>query len=254
MPDNIFKVVIVDDEPSAIKALKECFANYPRFKIEGTSCNAASGIKIILDIQPDLLFLDVELPDMYGMELLSEIKNKISWNMRVVFYTAHNKYMINALRNYAFDFLLKPIESNDFDVVISRFILDNEKNIHVPDNKNLADSNIDVPFLLITPTGDLRMIKKSEIGYFKYISSRKIWEAVLTTGENIMLKRNTSAEFLCSSYDCFVRVHQSYIINMNYLVMLQNNKCIMCPPFENCTEISVSRKYKKEIMEKFCIL
>lgn len=250
---DIFKVIIVDDEPYAIKALKECFSNYPRFKIEGTACSGTAGIKIIQEIQPDLLFLDVELPDMYGMELLSNLKDEISWSMRVVFYTAHNKYMINALRNYAFDFLLKPVDNREFDVVISRFILDNEKGINIPDCKNIQISNIDIPFMLITPTGDLRIVKKSDIGYFKYISSRKTWDAILITGECLMLKRNTSAELLCSFDDSFVRVHQSYIINMNYLLMLQDSRCIMCPPFENCTEITVSRKYKKEIMERFCI-
>lgn len=248
-----FKVVIIDDEPQAIKILSEFMNMHPRFKIEGTSCNGNSGIKLIMDIKPDLLFLDVELPDMYGMELLTDIKKDITWDMRVVFYTAHNKYMINALRNYAFDFLLKPIDHKELDVVISRFILDNEKSIHISYNKNTPIGNLDIPFMLITPTGDLRMVKKAEIGYFKYVSSRKIWEAVLTTGDTLMLKRSTPVELLCSFDDCFVRVHQSYVINMNYLLMVQDSKCIMCPPFENCTEITVSRKYKKEIMERFCI-
>lgn len=253
MPDT-FKVIIIDDEPTAVQALLECFNDYPKFRIEGTFSNGTSGINKILEIAPDLLFLDVELPDMFGMELLKNIKDRITWNMRVVFYTAHNKYMINALRNYAFDFLLKPIEKKEFDVVISRFVLENEKETHLSDNKTIQTDSADTPFMLVTPTGDLRMIKKTEIGYFRYLSSRKIWEAVLLSGESLMLKRNTSAEFLCSSYNRFVRVHQSYIINLDYLLMLQDSRCIMCPPFENCTEISVSRKYKKEIMEKFCIL
>ena len=66
------------------------------------------GKKLIAKVQPDLLFLDVELPDMTGMELLQEIRDSVSWNMRIVFYTAYDKYMIQAIREAAFDYLLKP--------------------------------------------------------------------------------------------------------------------------------------------------
>lgn len=250
--EDLFKVVIIDDEPVAIKSLVGYLENYRRFKIEGEAYNAENGIKIVKKIMPDLLFLDVELPDMYGMELLSSIKNDITWNMRVVFYTAYNKYMINALRNYAFDFLLKPVDAKELDIVISRFILDREKGGLLPDKTLAPIPQTVIPFMVVTPTGDLRMLKITEIGYFRYMSNRKIWEAVLVSGESIALKRNTSAEFLCSFDDSFVQVHQSYIINMNFLVMLQDNHCIMYPPFDNC-EISVSRKYKKAIMERFCI-
>ena len=73
----------------------------------------------------------------------------------------------------------------------------------------------------------------------------------MSGGEALPLKRNTSAEFLCCFDNVFVQVHQSYIVNLNYLVMLQDNHCVMYPPFDEY-DILVSRKYKKQIIDRFC--
>lgn len=251
---DFFKVVVVDDEPESAKALVNQLSKYPRFRVEGVASNALSGINTIKKVMPDLLFLDVELPEMYGMELLAEVKNDINWNMRAVFYTAHDKYMINALRNSAFDFLLKPIDKNEFEVVISRFLLDNETKPHVFDVKGIDNTDKESSFMVILPTGEMRMVKTSDVGFFRYQSDRKNWEAVLNSGESVPLRRNVSADFLCSFSKDFVQVHQSYIVNMDYFVMIQDNSCMLCPPFDSYNEISVSRKYKKNLLERFCIL
>lgn len=251
--EEFYRVVVVDDEKASAMALVEQLKNYPRFHVDGVAHDAASGIMMIKKYMPELLFLDVELPEMYGMELLSEVKNDVNWNMRVVFYTAHDKYMINALRHSAFDFLLKPIDRKEFDVVISRFILDYESKSALPQKNDIPETTKDSSFMVILPTGEMRMVKSAEVGFFRYVSERKLWEAVLSSGESVMLRRNVSADFLCSFNDNFVQVHQSYIINMDYLVMIHDNNCVLCPPFDERTEIVVSRKYKKNLMDKFCV-
>lgn len=248
-----YKVAIIDDEHDSAKALIEQLKSYPRFHVEGVAHDAVSGISMIKRVMPDLLFLDVELPEMYGMEVLGKVKNDINWNMRVVFYTAHDKYMINALRNSAFDFLLKPIDRKEFDIVISRFLVDYETNPPLFESEDIVNTHNESSFMVVLPTGEMKMIKLADVGFFRYASDRKIWEAVLITKESVSLRRNVSADFLCSFYKRFVQVHQSYIINLDYLVMIQDNNCVLCPPFDDCTDIAVSRKYKKNLMDKFCI-
>ena len=73
-------------------------------------------------LRPDILFLDVELPDMKGIELLEQINSCVTWNMQVIFYTAYDKYMINAIRESAFDYLLKPIDRKELECIITRFL------------------------------------------------------------------------------------------------------------------------------------
>lgn len=251
--EEFYKVVVIDDEKASALALVEQLKNYPRFHVDGVAHDATSGILMIKKYMPDLLFLDVELPEMYGMELLSEVRNDITWNMSVVFYTAHDKYMINALRHSAFDFLLKPIDRKEFDVVISRFLLDYETN-SVPLEKNdIPEVSKESSFMVILPTGEMRMVKFTEVGFFRYVSERKLWEAVLSSGENVSLRRNVSADFLCSFNKNFIQVHQSYIVNMDYLVMIHDSNCILCPPFDECSEVVISRKYKKNLMDRFCV-
>lgn len=116
-----YKVVIVDDDDVALENLSFELWKDARFSLEGTARNGRKGKKLIMKVQPDLLFLDVEMPDMTGLELLQEIRDYVSWNMRVVFYTAYDKYMIQAIREAAFDYLLKlnpekpdvPLNKND---------------------------------------------------------------------------------------------------------------------------------------------
>ena len=109
--EDKYKVVIVDDERTAIDALRRELGAYQEFEIKGTANNGAKGKKMIMELRPDLLFLDVELPDVLGLNLLSEMRDEVLWDMKVVFYTSYDKYLLQALRESAFDFLLKPFET-----------------------------------------------------------------------------------------------------------------------------------------------
>ena len=71
---------------------------YREFEIKGIASSGAKGKKMIMELHPDLLFLDVELPDILGLNLLSEIKDDVLWDMKVVFYTSYDKYLLQALR------------------------------------------------------------------------------------------------------------------------------------------------------------
>lgn len=97
-------MVIVDDDDVSLENLDFSLRKDTRFQVEGVARNGKQGKKVITKVRPDLLFLDVEMPDMTGMELLQDIRDSISWNMKVVFYTAYDKYMIQAIRESAFDY------------------------------------------------------------------------------------------------------------------------------------------------------
>lgn len=245
------KIVIVDDDESAIDCLSFELKRYDWISVEGIARTGVAGIKLVEKIRPDLLFLDVELPDMQGMDVVGKLRESLSWNMRIVFYTAYSKYMIDALRSSAFDFLLKPVDRKELEVVLSR-IEPQEKGDMFSYRGGVGMGDGDKPFILVTPTGDLRVLRASDIGYFRYQSSRKLWEVALTNGTFFPLKRNTSAEQLCAYDEYFMQIHQSYIINLNYLMMVQDNRCIMYPPFNAVAEdLLVSKKYRKEMMKRF---
>lgn len=247
-----FRVVIVDDDDVSLENLDFSLRKDTRFQVEGVARNGKQGKKVITKVRPDLLFLDVEMPDMTGMELLQDIRDSISWNMKVVFYTAYDKYMIQAIRESAFDYLLKPFEEQDLQDILERFIRQKE-----------ADSRI-VPyagtplhagqtFIVFTPTNDMRALRPGEIGFFRYCSERKQWEVILSQQPPLVLRRGMTAEQIIQYSPCFVQIHQSYIINIDYLMIIKDSKCLLYPPFDKVDELLVSKKYKKELQDRFCL-
>ena len=101
-------VIIIDDDLGSIQKLQNDLLAFSEIRILDTATTAELGKRHILKYQPDLVFLDVELPDMSGFDLLDDIRDDILPNLRVVFYTVYDKYILDALRASAFDYLLKP--------------------------------------------------------------------------------------------------------------------------------------------------
>ena len=89
--DKLYRVVIIDDDEFSADNLCLELKKYNRLSIDGMARNGANGRKLLEKVHPDLLFLDVELPDMKGMELLEQLRGAITWNMQIVFYTAYDK-------------------------------------------------------------------------------------------------------------------------------------------------------------------
>ena len=250
MREEDWKVVIIDDDELSINMLQFELSKYSNFCFSGVAKTGVSGIRLIEKVRPNVLFLDIELPDMQGMEVLARIKPQLRDNMYVVFYTAYNKYMIEALRNQAFDFLQKPIDPIEFRNLTTRLEAESGS-VQTVTQENPIPERAEKKFMIVTPKGDLCFLRTSEIGFFRYVSERKIWEAALSNGNVLPLKRNITAEQLRKFDSSFIQVHQSFIINMNYLMMVQDSCCVLYPPFDKETGIILSKKYRKEMMERF---
>lgn len=247
-----YKVAIIDDDEEALENLGFELGKDARFSLQGTARNGKQGKKLIAKVQPDLLFLDVELPDMTGMELLQEIRDSVSWNMRIVFYTAYDKYMIQAIREAAFDYLLKPFEEQELRDILARFVEQAEagQRMSYPIGAPLHTGQT---FIVFTPANDMRALRPAEIGFFRYCSERKQWEVILNNQPPLVLRRGMTAGQITQYSPSFVQIHQSYIVNIDYLMIIKDGKCMLYPPFDKVTELLVSRKYKKELQDRFCL-
>ena len=128
--DRLYKILIIDDDEYSADNLCLELKRYGQLVVEGIARNGSNGKKMIDKLRPDILFLDVELPDMKGIELLEQINSCVTWNMQVIFYTAYDKYMINAIRESAFDYLLKPIDRKELThftiiLIINKILIKN---------------------------------------------------------------------------------------------------------------------------------
>lgn len=105
---QLTSVYIVDDNSDAIEVLRRMLESQYSVKVIGTSTDADTAIEEIIQLAPDLIFTDVEMPTMTGIQLCQLLHQEVDPNTKVVFYTGHDKYMIDAIRQKAFDYLLKP--------------------------------------------------------------------------------------------------------------------------------------------------
>lgn len=247
--NKIIKVIIIDDDKPSITVLENELKVFQDVQIVARAFNSIEGENAIIKYKPDLLFLDIELPNVSGIEFLSVLSNKLTWNMKVVFYTSYEKYILQALRLQAFDFLLKPVNRNELSLVMNRFYMDGncfpkttQTIYHNPNTKSI---------LLTTITNDKIVVKPQNIGYFRYNSERKLWEIILDNFQHFILKHHTTAEVILNYSSDFIQIHKTYIININYLGIIQENTCIMLYPLNTITELKISKIYRKKLLDKF---
>ena len=251
MQDCKYTVVIIDDEAICIDNIRRSATNFPEMKIVGTAQTPAAGKKLMLELRPDLLFLDVEMPGQTGLELLSELSDRITWPMQVIFHTAYEKYLLDALRVSAFDFLLKPYEESEFRLVMDRFFKAAAKaQFHSHFHQTLAQLlPINESYMIATVTGYQKLCLK-QIGYFQHQKDKKQWEATLTDQVQVQLKRTTTADDILNYSESFVQINQHQIINIDYLSIIEGKTCRLLPPF-HAISLEISRKFMKELQDKF---
>lgn len=249
-----YNIVIIDDDELAIDNLVLNLKAFDPFEVAGTARNGTTGKKLLMKTHPHLLFLDIELPDMNGLELLKDIKDEVTWNMHVIFYTAFDKYMLQAIRESAFDYLLKPIDTKELSMIINRFLnnISAQQGTTAPSYIQLRGlANLEETFIFPTPTNDLQVFRTEDIGYFKYNSERRQWEVYPCNHTKILLKRNITAENILKCSPAFVQIHQSFIININYLVTIKEKRCVLYPPFDNVTDLQISLIFRKKLLDMF---
>lgn len=246
---EIYKTIIVDDEPGSIQVLAEALSLHPDVEIVGTSASQEQSKALIVEKQPDLLFLDVEMAGMNGFELLNSIYNQIRNDMYVVIYTAYDKYLIDAVRtSSAFDYLLKPVTDEKLNQVMEHVrttpphgSIDMRYSLQT----FLANSG---KFVITTPKGPL-FLAPADVLYF--IRKGNNWHVrCYTSDSEWKLSAGTSAERLAALNPAFMKVKPDLVLNISHLMSIENgsNRCILSPPYQD-EVIIASRRYCKQIKD-----
>jgi two-component system LytT family response regulator len=118
---RLFKTVIVEDEIPTLNLMKRVIGQVPYFTITGAFTSSLEALSRLPDLQPDVAFLDVEMPRMNGLQLAEKI-NEASKHTKIIFMTEHKHYALNAIKVYAFDYILKPVTPTVIEQVASRLL------------------------------------------------------------------------------------------------------------------------------------
>lgn len=208
------RAVIIDDEPRGINSLKILIEKYVEgLKIVASSTNAGEGIELIENYRPEIVFLDINMPEMNGFELLE----KLAWKkFNLIFTTAHQEYALKALKNNAVDYLLKPIDHADICVAVDKIRQRLEESNTAPFDysKLLQDPGL-THKLLVNSKKSIESIGLDDV---VCLESRSNYTQIYLSGSRTTLASKTLKEFesyLCTGNTNFMRVHHSFIINLD---------------------------------------
>lgn len=263
------KVVIVDDEPQSILRLENDLATLDDLEVIATSSSAMSAKTLVMSMQPDVLFIDVEMPGQTGFEVLQSLRDEMPMDLIVVFYSAFNKYMIDALRASAFDSLLKPYQQEELELVVGRIRQKMEGGDGSSSSSFSSESHQNPQNLMglngllgtsgkrlaIQTISGLLMVKPDEVFCCTFDEDTRLWHLRLANGQIHKLKKQTTAKAILSLSPSLAQVRQDCIINLDYLISIENYtlRCIFSPPFDQ-ENITVSRRCYKAVKEKLEIL
>ncbi|MEO9484838.1 MAG: LytTR family DNA-binding domain-containing protein [Ekhidna sp.] len=235
----MIKSLIVDDEPRAIKALEILLEkNCPEVRIIGTASNVDDAYRQIVLEKPALVFLDINMPNGTGLDLIERIKDTES--AKVIFTTAHDEFAIKAFRLSAIDYLLKPIDKVELIDSINRF----KKHVSKSANEELTvlsqllDKQNGKRIAINTVDG-VHVINLEDV---LYLSSEKNYTTFHFQGSSILTSKPLGDyEKTLSEYQ-FIRVHRSYIVNLKKVKEFHRKRMEIVLDNECCIEVSRNRK------------
>jgi two-component system LytT family response regulator len=211
------KTIIIDDEPNAVDFIFSIIGEYcPELEVVGKAHDVPEGVEKIQELNPDLVFLDVEMPNGTGFDLLTHFPDK---SFDVVFITAFNHYAIKAIKFSAVDYILKPINISEFIEAVKKVILKRS------DVSSQGDENIKAlmenlksatPSRLAIPTSDgMEYLNPKEI--LRIEADRSYSWFYLTGNRKILVSKHLKEFQELLGDRNFFRSHNSHLINLKYV-------------------------------------
>jgi len=213
----MIKAIIVDDEPLARLIVKEYLQKFPEIEIAQECNDGFEGLKAIQTIQPDLIFLDIQMPKINGFEMLELIDKPPT----VIFTTAFDEYAIKAFENHATDYLLKPFSQDRFDKAIQKWMEQRNNSAKASQTESLLESVSQSPpqnqRVVVKIGSKIKIIPIEEVLYLEAADDY----VKIHTKDGSYLKNKTMTHFeSLLDVQQFVRTHRSYIVNIHQVTRI----------------------------------
>ena len=244
------KAILVDDEPDGIRTLQKLLELHcPDVQIVGTCSNAVAAKEQILQMDPDVVFLDIQMPGKSGLDLLTELAAK---EFEVIFVTAHNEYMLQALQYSAADYLLKPVDEDRLEEAVQRVKTRLETGKKA-DHRNALLHNL-------TKTGspsEMRLCLPTLKGFIVlklediiYCEAERSYTVFHLEGNRTVTVSKPLLEYDQILTDTsFLRIHKSFLINLHHVKEYYRGEGGTVIMSDNA-EIEVSRRKKDQFLMK----
>ncbi|MCU0374087.1 MAG: LytTR family DNA-binding domain-containing protein [Chitinophagaceae bacterium] len=242
------RAAIIDDEFHGINALRHLLTRYcSEVELVYTTQHAIEAIDGLIDHKPDLLFLDIEMPLLNGIELLHQLDK---FSFKVIFTTAYDHYAIQAIKLNALDYLLKPIDNRELRMAVDKYIATKEVTmpIQVSELRRMQHEKVLDTLALSTSFG-LSFVKLADIVLLEAISCYTTLLMKDGTRHTVSKTLALFEEVLKEQPD-FFRAHKSYIVNLKYIKQYtkgEGGEILL----DNGQTICLSRKKKQDFLALF---
>ncbi len=223
------KIIIIDDEPLARSIVKEYLQKHPQLELMAECGDGFEGVKAIQQHQPDLIFLDIQMPKINGFEMLELVDHPPA----VIFTTAFDEYAIKAFEAHAIDYLLKPFDQDRFDKALSKW---QEQKTNNPEKatQDLLETASQSPSqshrIVIKDGSKIKIIPVHDVLYLEAADDY----VKIHTKDGYFLKNKTMNHFeQALDKQQFVRSHRSYIVNVQQITRID--------PYEKDNHVAVLR-------------
>ncbi|MDA1336958.1 MAG: LytTR family DNA-binding domain-containing protein [Bacteroidetes bacterium] len=203
--NTAIRCLVVDDEMPARQAIcRQIEKHCPHFQVIQTASSASEAYRLILELTPDVVFLDIQMPNESGLELLDRFENR---NFYVVFCTTYHEYAVEALRRRAFDYLLKPVDEEDLKACAKK--ITHKLRVQDENEESVAPGGKRVE--LIT-SGQRFFVRHADILYVEASGSYSTF--YLAKGKRITVSRNLKRIEEMLGDPIFCRVHNSFLVRL----------------------------------------
>lgn len=242
-------LIIIDDNPNAQEFLAELLKTYCRdLTVLGKANDIFEGKKLIKELHPDLVFLDVEMPNGTGFDLLQQLEEI---NFKVIFTTAHEKYALKAIKYSALDYLLKPIDSNDLIEAIKKAQAENEQDFSKLKIKtllqNLENSPVQTQKIMLKDKYGMQITPIQDIIHLE--ADNNYTRFFIKNQDSILVSKSLKEYEMILPKNHFFRCHKSHLVNLDYLVRYDKKDDDILI-LKNGNKVPVSRRKLEVLMDR----
>jgi len=243
----MLKVLLIDDEERATDALRmmieKCIPEITQIFVCNDSRKAAD---LIHELQPALVFLDIQMPHVNGFELLEKMPNK---NFKIIFTTAYNEYAIQAIRFSAFDYLLKPVDVEELIGSVNRFLQTTDDYKQQYELLKNIMHNIQAPsadeFRLALPTKEgVHFLFPADI--IRCESTGNYTRFFTAMNKTYLISKTLGEYDTLLTPHHFIRTHKSHLVNKKYISFIDHDGFAV---LKDNSKVEVSRRRKEEVMQ-----
>ncbi|SDX77569.1 two component transcriptional regulator, LytTR family [Lutibacter oricola] len=231
--------ILVDDEQDALDSLEILLSEYPQIKTLKKISNPLDIFPVLMTTTVDLIFLDINMPVVNGIDLLEKIRECNS-NVKIIMVTAYNNYAIKAIKHNVFSYLLKPVSRAELKTTVKKLL----KSLEEIDVKTKPNK------VLITSKGNTIIVEPNDVAYFEaegnytYIYLKNGSKLIASANMGVLVEKFPKCEF--------IKINRSTVVHKNSIISIhkKNKKCVL-KLNKKQIELSVSTTFSREFNSIF---